>query len=266
MKWSVVYEQAIKDNGDLFFPQKLTKDFLLNVRKTMGSYIYANQYQNKIIPEDEKKFRKDWLRYYKEVPEKVINFGFIDPAISRRDGSDWTALVIVSVDVEGHWYVRFAQRAKLSPSEIVSLAFNATKQWSLQIIGIEDIAYQRALLYMIEDEGKKRGIVLPAHGIGLGDSRHKDTRILGLVPRFEWGRISLADGLFDLENELNFFPRGSKDIVDALARIEQIAFVPEREKKTHERPNPQSTEYESWYIRNLHKQPEDRHDATSEEY
>jgi len=253
MRWSIVYEKAIRDDGTLFFPEKLTKEFLLNVRKTMGSYIYANQYQNQIIPDDEKRFRKEWLRYHKDVPELVNNFGFIDPAISRRDGSDWTALVVVSVDTEGSWYIRYAQRAKLSPSEIVSLAFNAVKQWDLQIIGIEDIAYQRALLYMIEDEGKKRGIVLPAHGIGLGDSRHKDTRILGLVPRFEWGRISMPEGLYDLENEINFFPRGSKDIIDALARIEQIAYAPERERKTHEAPASNSPEYESWYIRNLHK-------------
>lgn len=219
----------------------------------MGSYIYANQYQNQIIPDDEKRFRKEWFRYHKEIPQKVNNFGFIDPAISRRDGSDYTALVIVSVDQEGFWYIRLAQRAKLSPSEIVSLAFNAVDKWNLQIIGIEDIAYQRALLYMIEDEGKRRGKVLPAHGVGLGDSRHKDTRILGLVPRFEWGRISMAEGLYDLENELNFFPRGSKDIIDALARIEQIAYAPERERKTHEAPAPNSPEYESWFIKNIHK-------------
>lgn len=264
MLWEVVYEQAIREDGTLFFSEKLTKEFLLNVRKTMGSYIYANQYLNQIVPDDEKKFRKEWLRYFKELPERVHNFGFIDPAISRRDGSDYTALVIVSVDVEGHWYVRYAARDKLTPTEIVTISFNAVKQWNLQILGIEDIAYQRALLYMIEDEGKKRGQVLPVKGIGLGDSRHKDTRILGLVPRFEWNRISLSEGLYDLENELNFFPRGSKDIVDALARIEQIAYAPEREKKTHEEPPTNSPEYESWLIRKLHREASRRY-GTSED-
>ena len=253
MKWQVVIERAIREDGSLFFPEKLTAEFLMNVRKAQGSYIYANQYLNQIIPDDDKRFKKEWFRYYKDIPDQVINFGFIDPAISTEDTSDWTALVIVSVDVEGHWYVRLAQRAKLSPTEIVNLAFNAVAKWNLQIIGIEDIAYQRALLYMIEDEGKRRGKVLPAHGIGLGDMRHKDTRILGLVPRFEWGRISLCEGLFDLENELNFFPRGSKDIVDALARIEQVAYAPQRKRDANEVPNPNAPEYESWYIRNIHK-------------
>lgn len=257
MIWDIVLERAIQKDGTLFFPERLTKDFLLNVRKSMGSYIFANQYQNDVVPDEDKKFRKEWIRYYKNVPERTNNFGFIDPAISRKDGSDWTALVVVSIDPDGHWYVRLAQRGKLSPSEIVSLAFNAVEKWNLQIIGVEDIAYQRALLYMIEDEGKKRGMVLPAKGIGLGDSRHKDTRILGLVPRFEWGRISLPEGLYDLENELNFFPRGSKDIIDALARIEQIAYAPEREKKTHEAPSQINPAYESWYIRDLIRKSND---------
>ena len=228
-------------------------EFLQNVRRTMGSYIWSNQYQNVLVPEDEKRFKRQWFRYHKTIPAKVNNFGFIDPAISRRDGSDWTALCIVSVDVEGHWYVRHAQRAKLTPTEIVELSFNACEKWNLRILGIEDIAYQEALLYMIVDEGKRRGKVLPVHGVGKGDHRSKDSRILGLVPRFEWSRISLAEGFFDFENELNFYPRGTKDIIDSLARIEQIAYAPEREQKTHEAPAPNSPEYESWYIRNLQK-------------
>jgi len=253
MKWDVIIEKAIRDDGSLFFPEKLTKEFLLNVRKSQGSYIFANQYMNQIIPEDEKKFRKEWFRYYTTAPEGCFNFGFIDPAISQRKESDWTALVIVSVDEEGHWWVRMASRGKLTPTEIVSLAFNATEKWNLKAIGIENIAYQESLLYMIKDEGKRRGHYLPAVGIGKEDNRSKDTRILGLVPRFEWGRISLREGLFDLETELNFFPRGTKDIIDALARIEQIAYAPQRKRATHEIPDPQSSEYESYIIKQLIK-------------
>jgi len=253
MKWDVVVEKAIKDDGSLYFEKRLSREFLLNVRKSQGSYIFANQYQNEIIPEDEKKFKAEWIRYYRDLPDRLLNFGFIDPAISHKEGSDFTALVIVSVDVEGTWYVRHAMHAKLTPTEQLDLAFKACFEWKLTTLGIEDIAYQRALLYMIADESKRRGVVLPITGIGLGDARHKDTRILGLVPRFEWSRIFLAPGFLDLENELKFFPRGKKDIVDALARIEQIAYAPQRERKSNEPPAPNSPSYESWYIKNIHR-------------
>lgn len=254
MKWSVVLEKAINPDGSVFFPEKFTLESLKNIRRTQGSYIFANQYMNEIVPDEDKRFKKEWFRYFdpSDLPDQLHHFGFIDPAISRADGSDWTALVIVSIDTEGTWYVRLAQRAKLSPSQIVTLAFNAVDKWNLNVIGIEDIAYQRALLYMIIDEGKRRGRTLPAQGIGLGDHRHKDSRILGLVPRFEWSRIYMARGLYDLENELNFFPRGSKDVVDALARIEQIAYSPTRKRVTHV-PHHQDANYESHYIRKLAK-------------
>lgn len=257
MKWSVVVEKAIRDDGSLYFPERITKEFLLSVRKTMGSYIFANQYQNEIIPDEEKKFKDSWIKYYRDLPTRLLHFGFIDPAISNKESSDWTAWVIVAIDVNGTWYVRHAERAKLNPTEIVELSFKMHNQWNLAILGLEDIAYQRALLYMIEDESKRRSVYIPIKGIGLGDARHKDTRILGLVPRFEWSRILLSPGLHDLENELRFFPRGSKDIVDALARIEQIAYAPERERTNNEPPSPNSPDYESWYIKNIHRRLKD---------
>jgi len=253
MKWTVVKETAVREDGSLFFPEKLNETFLRNVKRSMGSYVYANQYMNKIIPDDEKKFRGEWKKYYSSIPDECNYFGFIDPAISKKSKSDWTALVIVAVDFEANFYVPYAGRAKLSPTEIVDLAFKAWKTWNLKILGIEDIAYQESLIYMINDRGKREGQFLPVEGIGKGDTRHKDSRILGLVPRFEWGRIFLNKGQDALENELDFFPRGTKDVLDALARCEQIAYAPKKERNQNDKPNPNSKDYEAWYIKNIHK-------------
>jgi len=37
-KWSVVYERAIREDGSLLFPERLTQEFLDNARRTMGSF------------------------------------------------------------------------------------------------------------------------------------------------------------------------------------------------------------------------------------
>lgn len=253
MIWSVVKEKAVREDGTLFFPEKLNEAFLHNVKRSMGSYVYANQYLNEIIPDDEKKFKKEWFRYFDTIPDGCLTFGFIDPAISRKDGSDWTALVVVAINYEGNFYVLYANRFKYTPTQIVDLAFKARDRFGLQVLGIEDIAYQKSLLYMINDKGKREGRFLPTVGIGSGDARSKDSRILGLVPRFEWSRIYLKKGLDALENELNFFPRGSKDVLDALARCEHIAYAPTKERNKNDRPAPNSPEYEKWFIQNIHK-------------
>jgi hypothetical protein len=157
----------------------------------MGSYLFANQYQNEIIPEDEKRFKAHWLRYHKELPENVYWFAFIDPAIGQKDHHDYTGITVIAADSDGNWHLVAARRERLTPTQIMELCFELPKRWPMSAIGIEIVAYQEALLYLIDQEAKKRQQVIPIKGIRRS-SQSKETRILGRVPRFEWGRITLA--------------------------------------------------------------------------
>lgn len=257
MKWSITYKRAIEKDGSLLFPERLDQEFLDNARKVMGSYIFANQYQNEIIPEDLQNFKKHWFKYYTELPPKLNTFAFIDPAISQEKTADYTGVVVISVDTENTWYVRSAQRYKITPTEIIELMFRVNKEFKPMVIGVEIVAYQEALLYMLDQEMRRRNVIIPVHGVKPGNQESKSNRILGLVPRFEWGRIYLSRGLTVLEDELLKFPRGGHDdVIDALASIEKIAIKPEREKPKDDQPNPaDAANYESWYRRQLAKKP-----------
>lgn len=263
-EWSVVYERAIREDGSLFFPERLSKEFLASARKTQGSYFFANQYQNEIIPEEERRFRPEWLRYYETIPRDAIRFGFIDPAISQNKHSDYTGIVIVSVDTEGHWYLQMARRSRMTPTEIINSMFSIQNIYPMSCIGIETVAYQEALLYMLDTEMKKRNVMLPVKGIGR-QAISKATRILALVPRFEWGRISIARGLVDFEDEYAQFPRGTHDdLLDALSSIEEIAHTPKKEEVYLVKPNsPADPNYERWYIQELSRgrKPTGSHEA-----
>lgn len=250
--WDIVYERAIRDDGSLFFPERLTKDFLDETRRSMGSYLFANQYQNEIIPEGEQVFQKHWRRYYVELPPEVHTFAFIDPAISEEKTADYTALVVVHTDVAQNWYVRIAKRERINPSQLIELCFKVHEEFRPQVIGIEDVAFQRAVIHFGYEEMKRRGIMLPLHGLKRSPDRTKHMRIMSLVPRFEWGSLYLSQGLHDLELELAQFPRGSHDdILDALSSIAEIASYPVERKKLDAIPHPSSPQYESWYVRNV---------------
>lgn len=258
-EWQVVYKRAISDNGELLFPERLTKEFLDRARRTMGSYIFANQYQNEVIPEGEQTFRKEWLRYYKDLPDKIINFAFVDPAISEAASADYTGVVVISVDVSQNWYVRYAARMKMNPSAIIEQCFKIYDAYKPALIGVEDVAFQRAIVHFAHEEMKRRNKRIPLIGVKRGNDRTKESRILGLVPRFEWGTLFLNQGLHDLELELANFPRGSHDdILDSLASLEEMVHYPQKERPTNEAPHPSDPKYESWYIQNLHK----RHGGT----
>lgn len=259
--WEVVYEKAIRDDGSLYFPERLSKKFLEDRRQSQGSYIFANQYQNQIIPEDEKKFKQHWIRYYKSIPEPTHTFGFIDPAIGQKRHNDYTGITVVHVDTNGYWYLCLAARYRLTPTEIVNKMFQLCEEFKLQTLGVENVAYQEALLYMCSEEMRKRRQIIPVKGI-TRNSISKQTRILALVPRFEWGRLMLAQGMTDFEDEYNSFPRGSHDdILDSLASLEEIVYYPTLKEKKLEQPDSQNhPDYEKWYIDSLHKQAAGRND------
>jgi predicted phage terminase large subunit-like protein len=242
IEWSVCYKRAILRDGSLLAPDILPQSFLDEARRTMGSYMFANQYMNEIIP------------YYTTLPEAVYTFAFVDPAISEADTADFTAIVVVSVDADKNWYVRQATRLKCNPSVTIDFLFKLQEQYKCMTIGVEDVAFQKALIHFAHEEMKRRGVMLPVTGVKRGPDKSKEVRIMGLVPRFEFGTVYFCQGLHDLELEMGAFPRGAHDdLIDSLSSINDIVYYPTPRRTRNEKPHPESPEYERWVIRNAYK-------------
>lgn len=247
--WSIVYDKAIRKDGSLFFPERLNAPFLEEQRKVLGSYIFFNQYLNEIIPDGEQDFKKEWLKYYQTLPERRHTFAFIDPAISLSEKADYTALVVVHVDEKNDWYVEVARRDRLTATATVDLFFTVHEIWKPKIIGVEIVAYQQALLHFLDAEMRKRNQIIPVQGLARGPDKTKEMRIRGLIPRFEWNRIFVKQGLTDFEDEFSKFPKAPHDdLLDALSSIEEIVFKPAAKKEITYGPTPQSPNYERHVI------------------
>ncbi len=259
--WSICYDKAIRADGSLFFPAKLSRAFLDEQRKVLGSYIFFNQYLNEIIPEGEQEFQRDWLKYYDVLPKRYQTFAFIDPAISQRETADYTALVVVHVSEENDWYLEIARRQRITATDTVRLMFKVNELFKPQVIGVETVAYQQALIHFLGDEMRRRKVVLPVHPVNRGSDKSKEMRIRGLLPRFEWGRIFVKRGLRDFEDEYMKFPKAQNDdIMDALSSIEELTYPVAKERKVESVPSPQSEKYESYFIKQLTKK------VSAEEY
>lgn len=254
-EWAVCYDKSIREDGSLLFPEKLSAQFLQEQREAQGSYIFAHQYQNEIIPAEDQDFKREWLVYYEALPKIVNTFAFVDPAISLEPGADYTAFVVVDVGVDNTWYVRAAKRQRITATQTIKLIFDLANIYKCKMIGVEGVAYQMALEHFMNDEMRKRKITIPVHMVKRGPDVSKNMRIRSLVPRFEWQRILVKPGLFDFEDEYLKFPRGSYvDILDALSSIEEIAYPPEALKETTRAPAPNHKDYEKHYIKGLLEQ------------
>jgi len=251
--WGIVYKSCYNEDGSLLFPERLTKEFLDAARRTMGPYLFSNNYENKVIPEGMQTFKKEWRRFFSVLPDRLNHFAFIDPAISEADTADYTGIVVVAVDQAKNWYVRYAKRHRLNPSQLIDMLFKIHDTFKTHMIGIEDVAFQRAIIHFSHEEMKRRNKHIPITGVKIGTDRTKEMRILSLVPRFEMGSLLLTQGLEDLLRELDEFPRGAHDdVLDALSSLEQIVSYPNERTNIRE-PHPSDPGYEKWYIQQRHR-------------
>ncbi len=249
--WSVIYAKAIEDDGSLFFPERLTLEFLQKQKIAMGSYLFANQYQNEIIPIGDQTFPRHWLRYFVSPPENIHTFAFVDPAISLDEMADYTAIVVVQTDEAQNWYVRHARRERINPTELIERLFEICERYNPILVGIEDVAFQRSIIHFAYEEMRRRKKLLPLHGVKRSPDKTKHMRIMSLVPRFEFGTLYLSQGLHDLELELAQYPRGAHDdLIDALSSVGEIATYPVI-RRENARPHPGHPDYERWYIEQL---------------
>jgi len=253
-KFAVAYDKAIREDGTLLFPEKLSKEFLESQRKSQGSYIFAHQYQNEIIPSDDQDFKKEWLAYYSALPKRLTTVVVIDPAISLDQEACYTSAVVLHCDENNQRYLRMAQRFKITATKTVELIFKLNEMFKPQLIGVESVAYQMSLLHFCVAESKKRNVSIPLHAIKRGPDKSKEMRIRSLVPWFEWQRTLVKPGLVDFEDEYLKFPRGSyRDILDALADAQELAYPPQKERTSNVTLPPNHPEYERQFIERLHR-------------
>lgn len=216
---------ARNDKGELYFPNRLTQEYLADMRRDQGSYIYSCQYQLDPINPDDAIFKKNHLNYIDDLVEPtniVERYITIDPAISKEDRADYTVIMTIGVDHRKKRYVEAYSRGKYNPYELMDILFaTAAKTPKLKMIGIETVAFQKALIYILKDEMRRRNIYLPYKE--LKADKDKVRRALMIQPAWENDDIYLQRHMKDLIRELTEFPfSGNDDLVDCLAYSEQL--------------------------------------------
>jgi predicted phage terminase large subunit-like protein len=240
---------AINDKGEYYFPKRLSPEYLSNMRKEQGSYIYSCQYMLDPINPDDAIFKKQYIQYIEDLTEKpkiVEEYITVDPAISKEDRADYSVIMRQGIDADKKRYVLDYRRERLDPRELINAIFEeAAKARNLRKIGIETVAFQKMLIYTIKDEMRRRGKYLPVQE--LKADKDKVRRALQLQPAWENGDIYVSRFHKDLIRELTEFPFSEHDdTVDALAYIEQLlrpAAAKVQSREYHYKPLNATTNY-----------------------
>lgn len=227
-EWEKIKFSALDNNGNSIWPEHMSNDDLERERRKWGDSSFRSEYMNDPKISDNPIFRPDEFRYYnsssvafQELLRKgMYTVAFVDPAISKHDTADFTAVVTASatLDKVPNIYIRRAKRGHWSMPEAVNEAFATYQDFKQRKTIIESNAYQLALYQQVEAEQEIRGKRINPYPVK--QDRDKVRRAQSITNFFQEGRVYFDEndpGQEWLKDELTLFPTGDHDDgVDAL--------------------------------------------------
>lgn len=181
-------------------------------QRQLGSQVFSYEMMNTPIDDSIAEFKKEWLQYAKidDIRHLQYNtFISIDTAVSQKDSADFTGITVNRVTTENKWYIT-AYKMKINPAELIDHIFYLYDTYKPTVLGIEETVFSMAIQPFLEEEMRKRNKFISITPLKHGGIK-KETRIRGLIPRFESKSIFLVGDCSALEQDMRVFPRGQHD-------------------------------------------------------
>ena len=223
-----IQDEPKRKSGDPLWPEKYDLQRLEQIKSTIGIYDFSSLYQQTPISSETQEFKKEWFNYHtdEELKGKQLDvYITVDLAISKSDHADSSCLMVVGKEKSNpDWYILEYIHGKLDPLQVIEALFALKAKYQQQLVkvGIETVAYQKAIIYFLDEEMRRRQNYLPIHELKT-TVLQKEQRIRGLIPMYRVGVVKHKNTMSELENELLVFPLGAHDdIIDALAYIPEL--------------------------------------------
>lgn len=201
--------------GEVLNPGREELVHLERMRRELGSYAFAAQYQQNPRPADGTMLKAAWFQRYKTAPissSRIIQSW--DTAIKSGSDHDFSVCLTVA-EAQERIYVVDVLRAKVDYPDLRYMFKASAQQWKPQAILVEDKASGQQL---IQDMRRETGLPV----IARTPKNDKISRFGSVCAMAEAHRIFLpleAEWLAEFESECLMFPRAKHDDqVDALTQ------------------------------------------------
>jgi predicted phage terminase large subunit-like protein len=200
-------------NG-LLDPKRLDEEALAKMRGDLGSYGFAGQVEQNPSPEGGGQIKSAWfprISYaeFMEIKGVAVPYFFLDTAYTKKQSNDPSAL-LTAYKIGGNYYiVDSEQQWKEFPALIKHIKSYVSRMGYARgsKIMVEPKASGISIVDQVKDETELNIFKLPA------PTDDKITRVSGVAPKLESGRVILTDGNW-VDNflaECNAFPNGEHD-------------------------------------------------------
>jgi predicted phage terminase large subunit-like protein len=224
-QWEVLHLKAITD-GQALWPERYPIEALEGIRTTIGSLAFASLYQGEPEIEGGNIVRREWWRYYRELPKCTRIIHSWDTAFKGGKTDDWSVCTVWGESETGYHLIDL-WRGRVEFPELKRQVVALNDRDRPAAIIVKDAASGQSLIQEL-----RRGTRLPV--LPVRPDRDKVRRLTAVTPLIEAGRVLLperAPWLADYVDEMSAFPNGEHDDqVDSSSQaLGWLALQPKRE-------------------------------------
>ena len=223
--WTSISFGALLPDGSPLWPEMMS---LEDIAREKSSYsrlgklnAFYMEYLSTARNTDEQKFPNRFFRWNSVPVTPILNAIAIDPAISEKQTADYCAIAVAGMQKNGKIMVHeMWAKVGATPREMIDEYFRLHKLYNCQRQGVESIAFQAALIHLLREEMFRKRYYMQEITPITHKRNNKILRVESILhPRFANGYIEFSKKFELLEEQLEDWPNGKKDLPDALAMV-----------------------------------------------
>ena len=195
---------ATKDGKATGEPVLLSRETLADKLKKQGQYVFSSQMLLNPVADASMGFKREWLTLGDTDPAAAMRslwrFIIVDPSSGRerKNGKkskgkegDYTTIWVIGYGHDEQYRVLDIRRDRMSLTQRTEALFELHAQWKPGLVAYEEYGMQADIEHIkfVQKQRLYEFDITP-----LGGGMRKELRILRLVPYFENGYKSVADG------------------------------------------------------------------------
>lgn len=225
-EWHVIELSAVRESANerrALWPAKYSLAQLDKIRKAIGERDWSALYQQRPAPDEGVYFKREWFRYYDELPKHLEFYGGSDYAVTAK-GGDNTVHAVAGVDADDNLYIADLWTGQTESNVWIEAFLDLVNQYQPMGWGEEQGQIIKSLGPFIEQRSRERRIY--CYREQFVSVMDKPTRCRSFQARMAMGKVYFprnAPWLADCMNELLSFPAGrTDDRVDALGLVGRL--------------------------------------------
>lgn len=227
--YRIIHSAAVGEDGkpawpgESIWPEAFSYEFLQKRAREITLRIFMAEYMNMPISGVNPIFRREWIEYYEEedLPKFMMKIVTVDPAISIKETSDESAIVVLGVDMSPDAptetiYILDVDHGHWDTNTLVRRIMEMYRRHKAKYVVLETISFQQALVPALQREARDQQYFMEIAEVK--PFKDKVTRAKSVSHLLEQGHVKFRKEQSDLIDQMLAFPKKGmgNDMVDAI--------------------------------------------------